>query len=608
MGQTARAAGAVTFQPDCFRPSLTRRLRPAQGRGPAGSGAADRHLDRDRRRALRRHGDGHQPHRAAGHRQPPGARHAALGAQVPLRPPADGAAGVGPPAGQAVRRAWSCRTGWNGSTGWASTRWSSSPDPYFCRPMTLQEIDVDAISCPTQHVQQREGPLLRSRPPTPSPPHVQPGRQRPRPTCRRPRATTRPATICAPSSTTTATGNAGPMCATSARQYAEHQRPGQRGGRHAGLRRSRSTAVWRVPDELADGDYAVLVEVSKEFDRNASHSYPAAAGSDAARVGHPHELRAALGGVPGAVQAGPRRRPISRPPSQIAGYGDWDGQAPAPCTRPTAPSATRPGSGVGRLLSITQPAAGGGLVAGTGARGDRGAGRRRCPNRPQRRRTADVDGGAPDAGRSAMHQHRRLSTLRHAGLCPIRLAAAIAVMSAEGPGRGGRGDASSSRRAPPGSGSRATSCALERHRSSGRAAFASGTAAARDGQEHRPGATVTVPLANLKSREPVHRGRARRGASAWRRSTAFASFTTRIREFTQLSGCFIATAAYGSPLASGRPGPAPDARRRARAQPAGGGRRRRLCPLQPAAGRRPPHLRGGAGRGPHAAGAAGLRW
>ena len=63
-----------------------------------------------------------------------------------------------------------------------------------------------------------------------------------------------------------------------------------------------------------------------------------------------------------------------------------------------------------------------------------------------------------------------------------------------------------------------------------------------------PGATVTVPLANLKSENQYTVGVRARG-ECLREDPAFASFTTRLREFTQLSGCFIATAAYGSPLA-----------------------------------------------------------
>ncbi len=34
------------------------------------------------------------------------------------------------------------------------------------------------------------------------------------------------------------------------------------------------SGTWIVPDELGSGDYALLVEVAKEFDANAAHQHP----------------------------------------------------------------------------------------------------------------------------------------------------------------------------------------------------------------------------------------------------------------------------------------------------------------------------------------------
>jgi hypothetical protein len=34
---------------------------------------------------------------------------------------------------------------------------ASSPDPYYCRPMTFEEIDVDAVSCPTRRFNSVKG-------------------------------------------------------------------------------------------------------------------------------------------------------------------------------------------------------------------------------------------------------------------------------------------------------------------------------------------------------------------------------------------------------------------------------------------------------------------
>ena len=47
---------------------------------------------------------------------------------------------------------------------------SSSPDPYYCRPMGLAEIDVDAITCPTKVFNSAKGKLVGDMPMVPYPP------------------------------------------------------------------------------------------------------------------------------------------------------------------------------------------------------------------------------------------------------------------------------------------------------------------------------------------------------------------------------------------------------------------------------------------------------
>src|SRR4051812_21812454 len=46
----------------------------------------------------------------------------------------------------------------------------SSPDPYFCRPMELREIDVDAIACPTVVFNSAKGTAAADKPMVPYPP------------------------------------------------------------------------------------------------------------------------------------------------------------------------------------------------------------------------------------------------------------------------------------------------------------------------------------------------------------------------------------------------------------------------------------------------------
>jgi hypothetical protein len=63
-----------------------------------------------------------------------------------------------------------------------------------------------------------------------------------------------------------------------------------------------------------------------------------------------------------------------------------------------------------------------------------------------------------------------------------------------------------------------------------------------------PGNRLTVPLEDLKSESRYTVG-VRPTGPCDDPPIAFTSFTTVIREFVQLSGCFIATAAYGAPVA-----------------------------------------------------------
>ena len=46
----------------------------------------------------------------------------------------------------------------------------SSPDPYYCRPMGLAEVDVDAITCPTKVFNSAKGKLATDMPMVPYPP------------------------------------------------------------------------------------------------------------------------------------------------------------------------------------------------------------------------------------------------------------------------------------------------------------------------------------------------------------------------------------------------------------------------------------------------------
>jgi hypothetical protein len=64
-----------------------------------------------------------------------------------------------------------------------------------------------------------------------------------------------------------------------------------------------------------------------------------------------------------------------------------------------------------------------------------------------------------------------------------------------------------------------------------------------------PGAVKTVILKDLKAETQYTAGVRPIGRCLDGR-LAYTTFTTEVRKFTQLSGCFVATAAYGSPMAA----------------------------------------------------------
>ena len=395
----------------------------------------------------------------------------------------------------------------------------SSPDPYFCRPMTLEEIDVDAVSCPTQRFNSVKGRFFdpahrRGRPArgangTPKP-YVPPAKSYYPPRndlrtfveqdCDRDRGADLPHQRPADTPTSTTWTRSPPP------------RPAY------GQPFSRS---WRVPDSVPDGDYAVLVEVSKEFDHNASHAPPGgrrirccASGGIPNNFGQPSVVFRVPFKLDRAAGRPAGRR--ARSPATATGTG-----APAPCTRPTAPSATRRARGSGRLLNITQPAGRRRPIQGRVHVVDRGNTGGTPPEPPARRRGPcdgpDADGGADAAGGCAQHA----PAVAEPGCRP-----AVGDQPGEAwtprprqvtfvEPTGAAWERVESYEVRRWNGTEQTAEALRRR-----------PAAARDGQVGARGDGDGAAV-EPQVRDPVHRGRARRGASAWSRSTAFASFTTR---------------------------------------------------------------------------------
>ncbi|MBZ0235083.1 MAG: fibronectin type III domain-containing protein [Deltaproteobacteria bacterium] len=114
-----------------------------------------------------------------------------------------------------------------------------------------------------------------------------------------------------------------------------------------------STVTWPMPPDLPAGDYVLWIEVAKEFDHNATYSptaYPAPFGIPFAEFGEPYRGQpSVLYNVPFTIGTSP----VTAMSSAYVGYGDPDGLDGAV----RAPDATidteRPGSGAARLLLHT---------------------------------------------------------------------------------------------------------------------------------------------------------------------------------------------------------------------------------------------------------------
>ena len=223
----------------------------------------------------------------------------------------------------------------------------SSGEPYYCRPLRAQEINVDAITCPTRFTSAK-GKLD-------SVDHeLLPAAQRPDDVLER---------------------------------GLRHDRRGVsrvHGQRDAATRRStismRSrrrrraygapyTGTWTIPTTLPAGDYALLVEVNKEFDNNAAHTHPSYADPQLSGYGLANNF-----GQPSVVYrvpihidvaAGRGRRRHRRPRSPDTATGRARTARSSRATRPSRPpipdrargacSRSTTAAGTGRVHVQVQP-------------------------------------------------------------------------------------------------------------------------------------------------------------------------------------------------------------------------------------------------------------
>lgn len=392
----------------------------------------------------------------------------------------------------------------------------SSPDPYYCRPMTFAEIDLDAMTCPTNVFNSAKGRFSKTLPKSYYPPRNELSRTTER-DCYNADA---PNSGCDPNSspaTQFAAINDLDAVATATPLYG-----------------SRVRGMWRIPPEIQDGDYALYLEINKEFDNNQHHGTPARPEYEAYRDTNLPEsgLRNNFGQpsvvfrVPFRINRGAKGQAAA---TDIAGYGDWNG-ATGTLHPPDSTISDAPGSGKGRLLVIEEPSMNGGDPMG---------GRVHVtvdPCQPAMTACAPKQcSGSPetDATISDLAVHQEGVTFEAAEL----------------------------RFTEPSDGGGPVEQYEIRFREDSMTAeeFARGTPGAAV-QPMEPGRSVSVKLINLKPSTVYVVGvRARGCCLAGPGPIAFASFRTPDRKFTQLSGCFVATAAYGSAMH-----PQVDALRRAR--------------------------------------------
>ena len=209
---------------------------------------------------------------------------------------------------------------------------TSSPEPYFCRPMALSEI-VDAVTCPSGQFRSAKGLFDPTQPQSYYPPRADLFDFGGAPCLAR---------IGYPGSCDP--GDSAQYFALDDVDVVAAATPPYG---------APFTGSWIVPGDLADGSYVLAVEVAKEFDTNAANNYPSEVtaldmqyyGADGqhGNVGQPSVLFRVpfnLGGASASASA-----------SDIVGYGDWSG-ATGDVTPPDDTISSDPGSGVGRLLLL----------------------------------------------------------------------------------------------------------------------------------------------------------------------------------------------------------------------------------------------------------------
>lgn len=217
-----------------------------------------------------------------------------------------------------------CKESW---LGWHEA--TSSPEPFYCRPMTATEMGVDAVSCPTTRFNTDKGMPLRDV--NMNDPNCQELANHPRTSFYPPRNDI--------GTSESLRDWSGVLTMRDINELDAVSRATPRAN-------ERFRMTYALPNATAAGDYVVWVEVNQEYDTNASHAYdyfvdPALRDYGVPHVGQP----SIVWQVPVTVTASA----ATFSTLDYAGYGSPDG-SDGDLRPPDATITTdKEGSGTGRL-------------------------------------------------------------------------------------------------------------------------------------------------------------------------------------------------------------------------------------------------------------------
>jgi hypothetical protein len=373
---------------------------------------------------------------------------------------------------------------------------TSSPDPYYCRPMGFSEVDVDAVSCPTKVFNSAKGRLADELPKLPYPPRNDLMQFSER-DCDVP-------------------SSSGAGCARSAERFRSLNDLDSIAAATPPFEKLYE-AEWTIAPQLrADADYALVVEVNREFDQNGHYRPIAYEDQMLKKNGFTQTGMNNNLGQPSVIYRVPFRIDGSSAfglAAEMAGYGAADGMS-GMVQAPDATISRSPGSGEGRLRTVPAP-----WAEGAGRPGKVFVRLEECSDEP----TVNECNPPPAA------------PFPVTDISVIDAQATTARVEFRHTGANGQ---------PVGG----YDIRLRQGKSGSEENFIEGVPVGRVDPE-KPGTMAMIELRELKPLTEYVLGVRALGPCGTQSPVAQQQFSTTDLEFKQLTGCFVATAAYGSALA-----------------------------------------------------------